>query len=93
MPTSYCFMAVHIVFATKERYKFLGGEAGEHMHDYIGGIIRNVKGESLIVNGMPDHVHVLCMMPKEMGIAELVRIIKANSSKWYREKHNSKFNW
>ncbi|MDD2229406.1 MAG: IS200/IS605 family transposase [Candidatus Cloacimonetes bacterium] len=93
MATSYCFMAVHIVFSTKERYQFLSGENNEHMHQYLGGIIRNIKGEPLMINGMPDHVHVLCLLPKEMSIADFVRTIKANTSKWFREKHNPKFEW
>lgn len=93
MATSYCFMAVHIVFSAKERYPFLSGEYGKLMHQYLAGIIRNIKGDPLIINGMPDHVHVLCLLPKEMSIADFVRTIKANSSKWFREKHNSKFQW
>ena len=93
MATSYCFMAVHIVFSTKERYRFLEGELGRLMHEYIGGIIGSLKGEPIIINGMADHVHILCMLPKELSIAEFMRLVKTNSSKWYREKHNPKFNW
>jgi REP element-mobilizing transposase RayT len=33
------------------------------------------------------------MLPKELSIAEFMRLVKTNSSKWYREKHNPKFNW
>lgn len=93
MATSYCFMAVHLVFSTKERYHFLSGDLAKLMHQYLAGIIRNIKGDPLIINGMPDHVHVLCLLPKEMGIADFVRTIKANSSKWFREMHNDKFQW
>jgi REP element-mobilizing transposase RayT len=34
---------------------------------------------------MPDHVHLLVSLERDMAVAELVRVIKANSSKWVHE--------
>ena len=31
---------------------------------------------------MPDHVHLLVSLSLELSIAETVRLVKANSSKW-----------
>ena len=93
MPTSYCHLATHIIFSTKDRYKFLMDSKHLKMNQYIAGIIKNVKGTSIIVNGGQDHVHILCLLPKEMHIAEFVRTIKSNSSKWFSDKHHPKFSW
>ena len=52
--------------------------------DYIGGVIRNINGVSIQVGGRPDHIHILASMPKTMSLAEFVRTIKSNSSKWIK---------
>jgi REP element-mobilizing transposase RayT len=93
MPDSYCFLAVHIVFSTKDRLRFLSSKTAPVMHRYIAGIIKNCEGHPIIINGTDDHIHILCLMPKEMSIAKLVLTIKANSSKWFKANHNSKFSW
>jgi len=93
MPDSYCYIAIHIIFSTKERFKFLFGDHLHSMHKYIAGIIINVEGKPIIINGTDDHVHILALMPKDMPIAEFVRTIKSNSSKWFRNALNPKFAW
>ena len=52
--------------------------------DYIGGVIRNINGVSIQVGGRPDHIHILASMPKTISLAEFVRTIKSNSSKWIK---------
>lgn len=93
MPASYNHLAVHIVFSTKNRYRFLTQDKRESMHKYLAGIINNHKGKTLIIGGTEDHVHILCIMPKEMSLADYIRTIKANSSKWFRQNYLDKFSW
>jgi len=82
MPTSLCQIAVHIVFGTKRRQPYLTDE----MHPYIHGIITNLKGIPISINGTADHIHILCYFPKDMAVADFVRAVKANSSKWFKIK-------
>jgi len=64
------------------------------LHAYIAGIIRKVDGEALAINGTSDHVHAQILLPVSRSISEMVRLIKANSSKWLREEHRKqKFGW
>ena len=63
------------------------------MHKYLSGIIDNLKGKSVIVGGTEDHIHILCIMPKELSLADFVRALKANSSKWFRQNCLDKFSW
>jgi putative transposase len=93
MSDSYCHLASHIIFSTKDRHLFLFGDNQTEMHNYIAGIIKNIKGIPIIVNGYKDHVHILCLLPKDMSIAQFVQTIKSNSSKWFRVKHQAKFAW
>ena len=61
----------------------------------MGGIIREMHGIALIVNGTTDHVHLLARIPPICSVAEIARVLKANSSRWAHEKwpHHTEFAW
>lgn len=88
MPTSLCQIAVHIVFGTKLHKPVLT----DNIHPYIHGIITNLGGIPVCLNGTADHIHILCYLPKEHSISDFVRTIKANSSKWFRQR-NPRMEW
>ena len=62
---------------------------------YIGGIINNVGGCPLAVGGISNHIHILAIMPKTMSVADFVRVVKANSSKWIKslDEYYKPFAW
>ena len=49
----------------------------------------------LAAGAMPDHVHLLVSLTREQSLAEVTRLIKANSSKWIHETFPEKrsFAW
>lgn len=49
----------------------------------------------LAIYCMPDHCHILVGLSPNQSIADAVRDIKSNSSKWINEQNlfKSKFNW
>ena len=51
---------------------------------YIGGVIRNMSGRTFIVGGRPDHIHVLTTLPVSISLADFVRDIKSNTTKWIK---------
>src|SRR5262249_19659636 len=57
------------------------------LYEYFGGILRNHNGVLLAAGGIPDHVHLLVGLHRETCVAEAVRLIKANSSKWIHESY------
>ena len=63
--------------------------------EYIGGIIKGVNGLPIAVGGRPDHIHILASMPKIMSLADFVRAIKADSSKWIKKLRDgyASFEW
>ncbi len=95
MAATYSNLLNHIVFATKQRMPLITSGIEQDLHTYIGGIIRQLDGTSLAINGMPDHVHILARFPPKTAAADAVRIIKANSSKWLNETKFKfqKFRW
>jgi len=51
----------------------------------MGGIVREMGGIALRINGTEDHVHLLVKVPAVCSVAELARVVKANSSKWVHQ--------
>ncbi len=86
-------LAVHVIFSTKERQKFLIPEIRSDIFAYLGGIVREMEATALIVNGTADHVHMLLRIRPAQCVADVVRTVKTNSSRWMREKWNRKFAW
>jgi len=41
----------------------------------------------------PDHMHILCTLPRTITIADLLRKIKAPTSKWFKQKGVPDFGW
>ena len=93
MPASFCHLAVHIVFSTKNRKTWLKKPLADEMYGYLNGIIKNLNGIPLAIGGIEDHIHILCLAPKEMSIVEFMAKLKANSSKWFREQTRQDFHW
>lgn len=85
MPQSYTCLQYHLIFSTKHRVPSIIPNLQVRLYEYIGGILRADKGCLLAAGGMPDHIHLLCSLSKEWAIADALRLIKANSSKWIHE--------
>jgi len=61
MPQSPARVVLHIVFSTKNRTPFLKDEQLRlKLHAYMAGILQNFGCEPVVINGVEDHVHVLC---------------------------------
>ena len=84
---------LHLIFSTKDREPLITPEIRNDLFAYLGGIIREMKGTALIVNGTSDHVHLLVRIRPVHAVAQIARLIKANSSKWVHEKWNTRFAW
>jgi REP element-mobilizing transposase RayT len=85
MPHSYTSIVVHVVFSTKDRRPQLDAALEERLYPYLGGILRELGGKLIAVNGFEDHLHLLAAMKGTTSIAETVGKIKGSSSKWIHE--------
>lgn len=95
MSDAFTNLVYHVVFSTKERAPLITDAIRERLYAYIGGVIRGQRGILLEIGGMPDHVHILARFRSDASIAEMVRLIKANSSKWMNERseRSERFQW
>ncbi len=95
MPHSFASLLVHVIFSTKNRLPDLSAELADRLFAYMGGILKERKGVPLIINGPADHVHLLVSLPATESVAELVRVVKTNSSRWVHEQFpdQKRFAW
>ena len=80
---------VHIVFSTKDRVALITPPVETELHKYIGGICNELNCPVLIVGGFIDHIHILCMLSKNIALVKLVELLKSHSSKWIKTKGSS----
>ncbi|MEG0761219.1 MULTISPECIES: IS200/IS605 family transposase [Chryseobacterium] len=95
MANTYTQIYIQIVFAVKGRQNLISKENREELHKFITGIVSNRGQKLFAVFAMPDHVHILVSINPNISISDLVRDIKAGSSKFINDKKwmTEKFNW
>ena len=97
MPNTYTQIYIQIVFAVEGRQNLIRKQNREELHKYITGIVqqRHRDQKMLSIFCMPDHAHILIGLKPEISISDLVRDIKAGSSKFINDNHwvKGKFNW
>ncbi len=95
MANTYTQLYFHIVFAVKGRKNHISNKWKDELYKYITGIVTNKNQKLMIINGMPDHIHLLIGTKPNCTLSDLVRDIKANSSKWINQKQliKGKFEW
>ncbi len=77
---------IHIVFSTKHRQPLITPTYEKELHAYLGGICKELECPIIIVGGYTDHVHILCLLSKKIALMNLVKELKANSSKLIKTK-------
>jgi REP-associated tyrosine transposase len=86
-------VVVHLIFSTKLRQPLIAPGIRSDLFAYLGGIVRELRSTALIINGTSDHVHMLMRIRPTQSVAEIARIVKANSSGWIRKKGRKDFGW
>ena len=88
MAQSLSKLYVHIIFHIKEAHSYIREEDQKDLSAYIGSIIKDNESIPILINGTEDHVHVLCVMSKNIALSKLVEEIKRHSSRWIKSKHS-----
>jgi len=86
MVHTFTTLLTHIVFSTSGRAPFLPDAIRPEMHAYIGGILREMHAAPIAIGGMSDHVHFLTRLPANLAVADCLRVVKTNSSRWAHER-------
>ena len=96
MGQSLSKLFTHIIFHIKSNNPCLiRKEDQTQLFAYIGSIIKDCNSIPIKINGVEDHVHILCVMSKNIALSKLVEEIKKHSSRWIKTKSSyySNFAW
>ena len=95
MADTYSQIYIQVIFAVKGRANLIPLDKKDELFKYITGIVTNEGQKLLAINGMQDHIHILIGLKPSKSLSDLVRDIKANSSRFINEKkwHHAKFEW
>jgi putative transposase len=93
MSNSYVSNYVHIVFSTKQRLKLIHEGIQPKLWAYMAGVAKNHGMYAVAIGGMEDHAHALVDLGPTLGIAKVVQVLKANSSRWMNEHRKPRFEW
>ncbi|MCK4676984.1 MAG: transposase [Bacteroidales bacterium] len=93
MPQSLSKVYIHCVFSTKNDMSLITNAMRKDLHAYIIGTLSNIGSYVNETYANPDHIHVLCTLPRTITIAELISKIKTPSSKWIKKQGITNFSW
>ncbi len=67
----------------------------DEVFKYMSTIVNEHKGKTILINGVEDHVHALLSLNPSTKQCDIVRHMKANSSKFVNENKltRHKFEW
>jgi REP element-mobilizing transposase RayT len=95
MPHSFYKIWLHVVFSTKEREPLIDIRIKKIIYQYMSGQLNELGCRVKIINGMPDHMHLLFLLNPQRSISEVVKQIKGSSSHWINQDKiiNRQFAW
>jgi REP element-mobilizing transposase RayT len=93
MSQSLANILVHAIWSTKDRRPLISDAVRPGLHGYIAGILKNIESPALTINSVPDHIHMLCQLSKNLAACKLVEEAKKSSSKWMKGQGILDFAW
>jgi putative transposase len=95
MANTYTQIYIHVIFAVEGRQSLIKPENNDQLQKYITGIVSAQKQKLIVTNNMPDHLHLLIGLRPDSSLSDLVRDVKAGSSKFINERHwvKGRFSW
>ena len=85
MAGTFANILLHVIFSTKNRVTAIKPDLHDRLCAFVGGIVRDEHGVLLCAGGTPDHLHLLMRWRTDATVADLLRNVKARSSKWLHE--------
>ncbi len=86
MSQSLSILYTYATFGTKRRNPWINKEIATDLHPYMASIFKALDSPALIINSMPDHIHVLFRISKTVTVAEVIEETKKSSSKWMKNQ-------
>ena len=72
MAHTYSSMLFNVVWSTKQRQPLILPEIKNRLYGYIHKVANDQKVAIIVMNGMPDHIHVLLSIKPNMSLADVL---------------------
>lgn len=83
--SSYRQILYHTIFRTKESGKTLNQTYSRELYAYIMGFVKNKNCFLYRINGMEDHIHILCDLHPSIALSDYLRDMKTSTSIWLKQ--------
>ena len=95
MANTYHQIYLQIVFEVKYRAAVIDKSWSNRLYGVIGNLINESNCKTIIVNGVEDHVHCFIGLRPVVSVSELLKTVKAKSSKYINDHSltSSRFEW
>jgi putative transposase len=93
MPQSLANILIQVIWSTKDRRPLIIDDVRTGLHGYMAGILKHLESPALVINSVPDHIHILGQLSKNLAACKLVEETKKSSSKWMKEQGVFDFTW
>ena len=95
MANTYHQIYLQTVFAVKYRKAVLDKAWRSKLQGVIGSLINETGCKTIIVNGVADHMHCFLGLKPVVSVSELMKTVKAKSSKYINDHILTKerFEW
>jgi len=85
MANTYHQIYLQAVFAVKYRNAVLHKSWRSKLQGVLGNLINETGCKAIIVNGVEDHVHCFIGLKPVVSVSELMKTVKAKSSKYIND--------
>jgi len=95
MANTYHQIYIHTIFAVKFRKGMIQDNWESRFHSIVGNLITKTGGNPILINGMPDHIHCFLHGKPSVSISDMMKSVKAKSSKWINDQNllSHRFAW
>jgi putative transposase len=95
MANTYHQIYLQTVFAVKYRKAVIDPSWKNKLFAVIGNLINETNCKTIIVNGVEDHVHCFLGLKPVVSVSELMKTVKAKSSKFINDHAltSGRFEW
>ncbi|MCX6303789.1 MAG: transposase [Bacteroidetes bacterium] len=83
--SSYRQILYHLVFRTKYSYKTLNPIYAKELYAYVSGFVKNKNCVLYRINGVENHLHILCDLHPSIALADFIRDLKTSTSIWLKQ--------
>jgi putative transposase len=95
MPHSFNKIWLHVIFSTKNHAPLIHAPLETKIFEHMRKQLLDMGCPVRIINGMPDHIHLLFLQNPAKAVTEIIKQAKGNTSHWINSENiiAEKFSW